>query len=310
MRLVFLGTPEFAVPALERLAREHEIVLVVAQPDKPSGRGMQLHAPPVALRARELRLPLLQPAKVRDPQFLEALANVGPEAGVVIAYGKILPPALLAIPPRGLFNIHASILPFYRGAAPIQRAIEQGEVTTGVSIMRVDEELDHGPVLAIAETPIGPEERTPSLSKRLSILGAEAMLGALRDIERGTAVETPQDHTRATYAAKIAREEGELHWRDAAETIFNRFRAFDPWPGIFLRLRREGGEELLKLPELALSGGSAPAGEVLAIGPDGVVVACGTGAIRIMVMQRPGKARAAAADVARPLGWRVGGPAS
>jgi methionyl-tRNA formyltransferase len=310
MRLVFLGTPDFAVPALDAVAREHEIVLVVAQPDKPSGRGMQLHAPPVALRARELGLPLLQPAKVRDSQFLEELTKAAPEAGVVIAYGKILPPALLAIPPRGLFNIHASILPHYRGAAPIQRAIEHGEQTTGVSIMRVDEQLDHGPVLAIERTPIGPEERTPSLSKRLSVLGAEAMVAALREIERGTAVETPQDHERATYAAKIEKQEGEIDWRYNAETIFNKFRAFDPWPGIFLPIRQGAGEEMLKLNAVVLTGGSAPAGEVLAIDTDGVVIACGSGALRIVIMQRPGKPRANAADVARGLGWRVGGPAS
>ncbi|MCU1245234.1 MAG: methionyl-tRNA formyltransferase [Acidobacteria bacterium] len=310
MRLLFLGTPDFAVPALDAVAREHEIVLVVAQPDKPSGRGMQLHAPPVALRARELGLPLMQPAKVRDPQFLEELAKAAPEAGVVIAYGKILPPALLAIPPRGLFNIHASILPYYRGAAPIQRAIEQGERTTGVSIMRVDEQLDHGPVLATDTTPIGPEERTPSLSKRLSLLGAEAMVASLREIERGTAVETLQDHERATYAAKIEKQEGAIDWRDSAETIFNRFRAFDPWPGIFLTLPRGGGEEMLKLNEVTRTGGSAPAGEVLAIDSEGVVVACGTGALRILIMQRPGKPRANGADVARGLGWHVGGQAS
>jgi methionyl-tRNA formyltransferase len=310
MRLLFLGTPDFAVPALDAVAREHEIVLVVAPPDKPSGRGMQMHAPPVAVRARELGLPLLQPAKMRDPQFLEEVAKASPEAGVVIAYGKILPPALLAIPPRGLFNIHASILPYYRGAAPIQRAIEHGEQTTGVSIMRVDEQLDHGPVLAIETTLIGSDERTPSLSKRLSLLGAEAMVTSLREIERGTVVETPQDHERATYAAKIEKQEGAIDWHDSAETIFNRFRAFDPWPGIFLTLRRGDGEEMLKLNEVILSGGSAPAGEVLAIDADGVVVACGIGALRLLIMQRPGKPRANAADVARGLGWRVGGPAS
>ncbi|HEX7681434.1 MAG TPA: methionyl-tRNA formyltransferase, partial [Thermoanaerobaculia bacterium] len=179
MRLIFFGTPEFAVPTLEALARDHDIALVVAQPDKPAGRGMKIQAPAVAVKARQLGLPLAQPAKIRNPEFLESIAALHADAGIVVAYGKILPANLLAIPPRGFLNVHASILPKYRGAAPIQRAIEHGETTTGVTIMRVDEELDHGPMLAVETTEIGPDERMPSVVARLSRLGAEALAGVL-----------------------------------------------------------------------------------------------------------------------------------
>src|SRR5205085_9246619 len=166
MRVVFFGTPQFAVPSLEALAHAHEVALVVAQPDKPAGRGMKLQSPAVAVRARELGLPVAQPAKIRDAAFLDSIAVLRPDAGIVVAYGKILPAALLAIPPRGFLNAHASLLPKYRGAAPVQRAIEHGERETGVTIMRVDEELDHGPMLSAVRTPIGAGEHAPSLAAR------------------------------------------------------------------------------------------------------------------------------------------------
>ena len=229
MRLAFFGTPQFAVPALEALAREHEIALVVAQPDKPSGRGMEVKAPAVAVSARELGLPLIQPPKVREA--VDDMRRVAPEVAIVVAYGKILPAALLEIPRHGFLNIHGSILPRWRGAAPIHRAIEHGDTETGATIMRVDEELDHGPMLVIAKTPIGPDEHTPSLAARLSAIGAEALadvLARLDDIE-----ETPQDHSLATLAPKIEKSEGAIHWSDSTATIYNKFRAFDPWPGIF-----------------------------------------------------------------------------
>src|SRR3954447_23566260 len=210
LRLLFFGTPAFAVPTLEALAREHDILLVVAQPDKPAGRGMKMQAPAVAVKARELGLPLAQPPKIRNAEFLESIAALHADAGIVVAYGKILPANLLAIPPNGFLNVHASVLPKYRGAAPIQRAIEHGETTTGVTIMRVDEELDHGAMLAIETTPIGPDERTPSLASRLSRIGAEALLRVLESMPNGT----PQDHAAATYAPKIEKSEGAIHWSE------------------------------------------------------------------------------------------------
>jgi methionyl-tRNA formyltransferase len=300
MRVVFFGTPDFAVPSLDAVAREHEIALVVAQPDKPAGRGMKMQAPPVAARAKELGLPLLQPAKIRNEEFLDAIRRAAPDAGVVIAYGKILPAALLAIPRHGFFNVHGSILPAWRGAAPIQRAIQAGDRETGVTIMRIDEELDHGPMLEIATTEIGPDERTPELAKRLAILGADAMARVLRDVQNGTAVETPQDHARATFAAKIDKSEGETHFDEPAKTTYDRFRAFDPWPGIFTAVNGE----TIKLTDIQPAEGSAKPRTILAIGDD-VVIACSEGALRIREMQRPGKPRSAAGAIARGLGWRV-----
>src|SRR5207248_1845563 len=174
LRIVFLGTPDFAVPTLDALARAHEIALVVAQPDKRAGRGLQLQSPAVVRHAKELGLPLAQPAKIREA--LDQIHTLEPDIGIVVAYGKILPPALLSIP---FYNVHASILPKYRGAAPIQRAIERGETETGVTIMRVDEGLDHGPILSIERTPIRRDEHAPSLSKRLSSIGADLLLRTL-----------------------------------------------------------------------------------------------------------------------------------
>ncbi|MGZ4810213.1 MAG: methionyl-tRNA formyltransferase, partial [Thermoanaerobaculia bacterium] len=178
MRIVFFGTPEFAVPSLEAVAREHEVILAVAQPDRPAGRGMRTQTPPVAERARTLGIEVVQPAKIRDPQFLQRIELLAPDAAVVVAYGKILPASLLSMARLGFFNVHGSLLPSYRGAAPIQRAIEAGEATTGVSIIRVDEELDHGPVLAIESLEIGPDEHTPSVASRLSQIGAHALVRA------------------------------------------------------------------------------------------------------------------------------------
>lgn len=291
MRIVFLGTPQFAVPTLEALARVHEIALVVAQPDKPAGRGMRMQAPAVAVKAHELGLPLAQPTKVRDPEFLARVAELRADVGIVIAYGKILPASLLALPRHGFLNVHASILPYYRGAAPIQRAIENGERETGVTIMRVDEQLDHGPMFAIARTPIGDDERTPSLATRLSTLGADALLRVLEEIARGAAVETEQPHEVATHAAKIEKEEGHVRWSDSARTIYDKFRAFDPWPGVFT--------DSLKLVDIARANGSGSPGSVLSVDDDGVVVACGEGALRVITVQRAGKPKMSAADYVR-----------
>ncbi|HEX8412160.1 MAG TPA: methionyl-tRNA formyltransferase [Thermoanaerobaculia bacterium] len=293
MRIVFFGTPDFAVPTLDAIAREHEVALVVAQPDKPAGRGMRMQAPAVAVRANEVGLPLLQPPRIRNEEFLGEIARVAPDIGIVVAYGKILPAALLQIPKHGFLNVHASILPRWRGAAPIQRAIEAGDKLSGVTIMRVDEQLDHGPMLRIETTEIGADERTPSLSQRLSQLGGEALALVLRDLPP----ETEQDHEQATHAAKIEKSEGEITFDEPAHAIYNRFRAFDPWPGIFFRD--------LKLTDMRPADGNAAPRTILTI-DDGVTIACGEGALRILEMQRPGKPRTPAAAVARGLGWKAG----
>ncbi len=304
MRIVFFGTPDFAVPTLEAVAAAREVVLVVAQPDKPAGRGMKMQPPAVAVRARSLGLNLVQPAKIRTPEFLEMVGQIRPDIGVVIAYGKILAASLLVIPRHGFVNVHASILPKYRGAAPIQRAIEHGETETGVTIMRVDAELDHGPMLAIAKMEIGPDERTPALAKRLSQVGATALLPVLDAIERGTAEDAEQDHATATFAPKIEKQEGVIRWSDAGAVIYNRFRAFDPWPGVFFTV----GGETIKATNIALGGeatGAGP-GTITRIDPSGVQIATGDGTIRAIELQRAGKPRAAAAAVLRGLGLEAG----
>ena len=290
MRIVFFGTPEFAVPTLDALAQKHDVALVVAQPDKRAGRGLQLQSPATARRAKELGLAVAQPPKIRE--VLPQIESIRPDVGVVVAYGKILPADLLQIP---FLNVHASILPKYRGAAPIQRAIERGENETGVTIMRVDEELDHGPILAIERTPIGPDERAPALSQRLARLGADALLRALAS---GDLRGTPQDHARATLAPKIEKGEGEIRWSDPAQTIYNKFRAFDPWPGV------NAGD--LKLIDIRPASGAGAPGMILAIDDSGVTVATGKGAIQLITVQRAGKSRQRAQEFARGAGWRVG----
>jgi methionyl-tRNA formyltransferase len=297
MRIVFFGTPEFAVPTLEALVRDHQIALVVAQPDKPAGRGMKLQQPAVVARAREFGFEVAQPARIRDAGFLNRVDAIAPDAAVVVAYGKILPKQLLEIPRHGFLNVHASILPKYRGAAPIQRAIEAGETTTGVTIMRVDEELDHGPVLAIETVEIGPHERAPSVSRGLAALGGELLAGVLREVANGSATETQQDHARATYAPKIEKREGLVTFSESPMNIYNRFRAFDPWPGVFF----ETHGEKIKILEMEPAEVSAPPRTIVDV-DDGVVI----DGLRLITLQRPGKPKAPASDIARGLGWRVG----
>ncbi|HUP45852.1 MAG TPA: methionyl-tRNA formyltransferase [Thermoanaerobaculia bacterium] len=304
MRIVFFGTPEFAVPTLDAVAAAHEIALVVAQPDRPAGRGMKLQKPPVALRAAELGLPLAQPAKIRGEAFLNQVDALAPDAGLVIAYGRILPARLLEIPKHGFLNVHASLLPKYRGAAPIQRAIEAGETTTGATIMRVDEELDHGPMLATATIDIGPDERLPSVSRRLAERGAAALVETLAALERGAAVETPQDHALATHAPKIEKEEGRITFAESGRVIYNRFRAFDPWPGLFF----ESNGETIRIGEMTFGPGSAAAPRTITAIDRSVHVAAAEGVVRLDQLQRPGRPRAVAGDVARGLGWRAGEP--
>lgn len=266
---------------------------------------MKLQKPAVAARAIELGLPLLQPLKIRTEEFLHQVEQARPDAGVVIAYGRILPGRLLQIPKHGFVNVHASLLPKYRGAAPIQRAIEAGETMTGATIMRVDEELDHGPILAVAKVEIAPDERLPSISGRLAAAGAEALVRTLDALERGAAVETPQDHARATHAPRIDKEEGRITFVEPARVIYDRFRAFDPWPGVFF----DTAGETIRIAEMTLLGSERAHAPRMVVSIDqAVVVSTGDGHLRLEQLQRPGKPRAAAGDVARGLGWSAGVP--
>ncbi|HVR44988.1 MAG TPA: methionyl-tRNA formyltransferase [Thermoanaerobaculia bacterium] len=303
MKIVFFGTPEFAVPSLRALlASGHEVVLVVAQPDRPAGRGMKPRRPAVAELALEAGVPLVQPAKIRTGELHSAVGAAGPDLGVVVAYGRILPGALLAVPPHGFLNVHASLLPAWRGAAPIQRAIQAGETRSGVSIMRVDEELDHGPVFAKAALEIGPDERAPSLAARLAEAGGGLLLEVIEAIQRGEARASEQDHARASFAPKIDKQEGMVSWNEAARLVYDRFRAFDSWPGSFAPI----GGETVKLTAIRPAEGSGEPGTILSMEGEGVVVALGEGALRLERLQRPGKREAPAADVLRGYGLRRG----
>ena len=303
MRIIFFGTPEFAVPALEALLRSrHEVIAVVAQPDRPAGRGMRVQSPPVAELARRRGIELLQPQRIREDEFLDRIRSYAPDAGVVVAYGRILPDSLLGIPRHGFLNVHASLLPEYRGAAPIQRAIEHGKSETGVTIMRVDAELDHGPILDTERTVIGSDERAPALSGRLAVAGARKLVEVLDSLERGPVVEREQDHVRATYASKIEKDEGRVEWAtQSAAEIVNKFRAFDPWPGIFTSI----GGETVKLTNVeAVEGAHSRArGEITAVTGDGIDVTTRKGILRIVEGQRAGKRPVRAMELAR--GFRL-----
>lgn len=293
------------MPSLRALASAgHEIVLAVAQPDRPAGRGMKMQSPPVAAAAHELKIAVVQPAKIRSPEFLAAIADLHPDLAVVVAYGKMLPEGLLAIPTLGFVNVHASLLPKYRGAAPIQRAIQFGESETGVTIMRIDAELDHGPMLAIASTPIDPDEHAPAVAARLSMLGAGLLADVLPAIERRASRAIEQDHAAATYAHRIEKEESRVDLSDTAKSIYNRFRAFDPWPGVNI----ETAGEVVKLVAMVRA---APdilrePGTVLEIGEASILLATGDGALRIDKVQRPGRRPISGAEYARSRGLKAG----
>ena len=238
MNLVFMGTPEFAVPTLKALAAAgHTIGAVFTQPDKPAGRGGQLTAPPLKRQALAMGLPVLQPAKIRPPEVFQLLKSLEPEAIVIVGYGKIIPQHIIDLPRYGCINLHASLLPKYRGAAPINWAIIGGETVTGVTTMRIDAGLDTGDVLLMRETEIGLEEDAVSLGRRLAEMGAPLMLETLEGVARGTISPLPQNHALATLAPILKKEDGEIAWERPAGEIFNRVRGLVPWPGAFTRFR-------------------------------------------------------------------------
>ncbi len=238
MRLVFLGTPRFAVPSLEALAGAgHEIAAVWTQPDRPSGRGRETTASPVKECASRMGIPVRQPERIRRPEEVEALRAIAPRAMVVVGYGQIIPRAIIDIPPLGIVNVHASLLPKYRGAAPIQWAIARGETVTGVTTMRIDEGLDTGDILLAEETPIGDEETAPALGERLAAIGARLLAPTLDGLDRGTLTPRPQDPALATLAPILKKEDGRIDWTRPAREIRDRLRGFDPWPGAYTTFR-------------------------------------------------------------------------
>ena len=287
MRLVFLGTPAFAVPTLEAMVRAgHEVALVVTQPDRPRGRGQSPAAPPVKEAAVRLGLPVAQPERVRRPEAVEQLRAIGAEAMVVVGYGQIIPQSVIDLAPLGIINVHASLLPKYRGAGPIQWAILNGETRTGVTTMRIDAGLDTGDILLKAETEIGPEENAIELGRRLAVMGADLLVETLAGLR--TIVAEKQDSAQATYARLLKKVDGAIDWSRPAEAVHNQVRGLQPWPGAYTNFR---GQTLHVWRTRVAAPGARP-------GVRPWVVACGGGALELLEVQLEGRKRISASDFA------------
>jgi methionyl-tRNA formyltransferase len=294
VKLVFLGSPAFAVPSLERLAKSgHEIAAVITQPDRPKGRGQRPAPPPVKEAAERLGLRVYQPDRIRDERAVALLAALAPQAMVVVGYGQIIPQDVIDLAPLGIINVHASLLPKYRGAAPIQWAIARGETVTGVTTMRIDAGLDTGDILLQRETPIGPEETAIELSERLAVMGAELLLETLRGLEAGTIVPRPQDHTQASYAPLLTKQDGRIDWTRPAEEIYNRIRGFVPWPGAWTMFRGK----LLHIWKARRAGPDGGPPGSLHKEANRLMAVCGDGVLlELLEVQIEGKGRISAQD--------------
>ena len=295
MRLVFCGTPQFAVPCLEAVVRERfDVRLVVSQPDRPKGRGLELVATPVKQVALAQEIPVTQPDKIKNnEEFKAQLEAIRPEAIIVVAYGRIIPRWMIDLPPLGNINVHASLLPKYRGAAPIQWAIACGETVTGVTTMRIDAGLDTGDMLLKAEVPIAADDTAVTLSPRLSQLGASLLVETLRAFESGEAQPTPQDDSQATVAPILKKEDGRIDFSRSASEIYNRLRGFQPWPGAFTTFR---GKQLTVHAARPGMGPNLAAGE-LAVSGESLFVGCGMHTVlELLEVQLEGKKRMRVAD--------------
>jgi len=296
VKLIFAGTPDFAACALSALrASRHALALVLTQPDRPAGRGLKPHPSPVKRLALDHGIPIAQPASLKEAGAQDVLRAVGADLMVVAAYGLILPPSVLVMPRLGAVNIHASLLPRWRGAAPIQRALLAGDRETGVCIMQMEAGLDTGPVLLSESIPIRDEDNAQTLHDRLANLGAGLLMKALDDLEYGAAMPRPQPAQGATYAGKVERAEARIDWTRPALEIWRKVRAFNPRPGAASRLR----DEELKIWQGAPAPHSGIAGTVLEAQPQGIVVACGEGSLRIDELQRAGGRRLSPAEFLR-----------
>ena len=302
LRVAFFGSPAFALPSLEALLRRHDVVMVVSQPDKPSGRGMRLTAPPVAARARELGLELWQPTRLRkDEAFLSRLRELELDVAVTAAYGRVLPPVVLEAPRHGVLNVHASLLPRHRGAAPVQWALIAGDVETGVTIMQTEEGLDTGPIRLQRRTPVREDEDATSLMERLSRLGAEALTEALDLLAEGTLPSTPQDDALATYAPLLEPEDGHVRWTEAPKAVHDRFRGVSMWPGTSfahggervkvtaMGVAAAGQAELVRLAGDRWEAWQAAApGTVLGAEDESLLVKAGEGAVALLRLKPSG----------------------
>ncbi len=293
MKVVYFGTPEFAVPSLRRLLdSRHEVALVVSKPDKPIGRHRVMTEPPVVTVARDAGLAVEQPAKLKGGDVERRLREVGADVAVVVAYGKLIPANLLAVPPRGFVNVHPSLLPRHRGPSPIQWALVCGDRTTGVTTMQLDEGMDTGPILLQERLEIDPKDTAETLSERLAELGARLLVDTLDGLEDGTVAPAPQSDDGANVTPMLRRSFAKVEWSMPARTLVNRLRGFTPWPGMHTkfrggRLKLHGLEEVMPSP----AGDEAP-GEVLHADGGGIVVRCGRGtAVRITELQREGRRR-------------------
>jgi len=297
LAIAFAGTPDFALPALDAIAASrHRLAVIYTQPDRPAGRGQRLTASPVKERGLALGVPIEQPRTLRDPAAAATLAAFAPDVMVVVAYGLLLPEAVLAVPRLGCLNIHASLLPRWRGAAPVARAIMAGDAVTGVCIMRMEAGLDTGPVMLRCEVPIGARETAGELQLRLAAEGARLIVPALDALAAGTARFEPQDEARATYAHKLEKSEARLSWREPARALERRIRALNPWP--IAETTLDGAQLRIHEAEVvAAQSGSVP-GTILQAGADGIVVMTGEAALAIRRLQLPGRRVVPAADFA------------
>lgn len=300
LRLVFMGTPEFAVPTLRMLLEGKDLVVgVVTQPDQPAGRGMTLHAPPVKVLAEAHQIPVLQPKTLRTPEALDPVRAWRPDLILVIAYGRMLPNALLTLPPLGCINVHASLLPKYRGAAPIQWAIARGEQETGVTIMCISERMDAGDILLQKSIPIEKHDTGGSLHDKLARVGAEALREALTLLKQGQLIAQPQNEAEATYAPIIKKEDGRIDWSQSAIVIEQRIRAFTPWPSVYTTF----WGKLLKIsraqPEPQTPRSTAPPGTVTEVSPVHLLIATGEGQLSLLEVQLEGKKRMAIEEFLR-----------
>lgn len=297
LRIVFFGTPDFAVPTLQALHQSrHPVVGVVTQPDRARGRGQKSQPAPVKQLASQHGRPVLQPERLRDEGFLESLRALKADLGVVAAYGRILTDAVLQVPSIGLINVHASLLPKYRGAAPIHRAVMAGEIETGVTIMRVIQALDAGPTIATVSRTIDPGETSNDVERDLARLGASALVDAVDALSEGRAIELPQDDTQATYAPKLEKADGIIHWSRPAAEIHNQIRGLHPWPHAFSDLEGERIILLRSEVERDLPGTSAEPGDILDAHADQLRVQTGGGVLRLLWLQREGRRPVAARD--------------
>lgn len=289
LSIVFFGTPVFAVPTLEALLRSrHRVVGVVSQPDRPRGRGQKTGATPVKAVALAAGVPVLQPERLKDPAFLNALSSWQTDLGVVAAYGRIIPDVVIETPRLGLINVHASLLPRYRGAAPVQRAVLAGDTETGVTIMRIVRELDAGPMFGKVVVPISADATSAGVEHDLAVAGAALLVDVVDRIAAGTAGEEPQDHALATYAPKITREEGEIDWTKAAAAIHNQVRGLTPWPHAWTRLDDARLIVVRSAPEPSADV-AAPPGTIVEARGDVLRVATGQGTLRVLSVQPEGR---------------------